>query len=236
MKRAVLAFFLVSALLLGCGYYEKGGYFISSRYGYKVLLPPKAWEAKADEGDVPGLEGPSFTHQSYLNPYTGGRILVQVRDLPRRYRKLSLEEMADLIYKRFLFERGNDMRVFRNGRFLPLEEGLKKGKRDGLEYLEFSLKGSFGKRLSGEELEERRKERERLLPFGPPTTKRLTKEEKLWRLIELKPLFTGNYRAEVVLFRTGKRLFELYYFDHELAHESGLQEFRRMVESFSLTH
>lgn len=235
MLKAAIQLFLVSALLLGCGYYEKGGYFISTRYGYRVLLPPKEWEVKADEGDIPGLEEPSLTHQSYLNPHTGGRILVQVRDLPRRYRKLSLEELADIVYKRFLFERGNDMRVFRDGHFLPLEEGLSKGERDGLEYLELSLKGSFGKRLTGEELAERRRERERLLPFGPPMTRRLVKEEKRWRLMELKPLFTGNYRGEVVLFRSGKRLFEFYYFDHELAYESGIRGFRRMVESFSLT-
>jgi hypothetical protein len=180
-----------------------------------------------------------LTDLAYHNPFTGGAIVLRVRPLWFRYGDFALEDHARGVYRAFIEGAGNNLRPFKGGRFVPLEEAWQY--RDGGEgrTIEIPLRGRVSRPKLDVEAEARRIEGEVLgapdeEKFGPDV-----RRKELQRSLELeraRARITQGTRAKVVLILRrswpSDLLYEFYFVDHELAYEQDLKAFERLVDSF----
>ena len=227
----------------------------------RVKAPPGPWEAGFGASPFVQQEMSLLTDLAYHNPFTGGAILLRVRPLWFRYGDFTLEDHARGVYRAFLEVPGNNLRPFKDGRFVSLEEawqypdprggkgrsltgsrsGLEEGHQDVGEHrrIEIPLRGSISRPKLDEEAEARRIE-EKVIEapeeqkFGPEVERK-----ELRRRLErerVRPRITQGTRAKIVLIFQrswpSDLLYEFYFIDHELAYEQDLKAFDRLVESF----
>ncbi len=222
----------IFVLLPGCAGFDSGGErFVSPRHGFEIY-PPKGepWRRTPDVSNILSLNDPSTSVLYFDNPYSGGVISLQV--LSRHYS--SHGKMVDelrYIYRRMLSAPHSNLRTVVNGKFVAFERAVRFSRIEDAERAEFHLKGSMGRRLSLQAREEARRVLERDQPFGGPRTGEEVKIERAFRINELTPAFTANFRGKVVVFLREGTLYEFYYVDHEAAYDSGLKVFDAFVQS-----
>jgi hypothetical protein len=205
-------------------------------WSYRMEKPPAPWASGRGESTFAEIDlgGDFFFH----NLYTGGLMVVRAFPLSFRYRHFELSDHARRIYRAVLEGWGNDMRAIKAGRFLPLDRAWTLKKTNGLERLEFQLRGGLSRPLIDEQAEKKRIEDEVLFGvseerFGPETRK--AKKERIEREQSRTQVTRGAQGKFVLILRRGAKLdilYEFIFLDRELAFRNTVKDFNRMVKSF----
>ncbi len=205
-------------------------------WSYRMEKPPAPWASGRGESTFAEIDlgGDFFFH----NLYTGGLMVIRAFPLSFRYRHFELPDHARRIYRAVLEGWGNDMRAIKAGRFLPLDRAWTLNKANGLERLEFQLRGGLSRPLIDELAEKKHIEDEVLFGtseerFGPEIRK--AKRKRIEREQSRTQVTRGARGKFILILKRGRNLdilYEFVFLDHELAFQSTVKAFNRMVKSF----
>ncbi len=214
-------------------------------WDFRVEIPSDPWEEGLGVSPFVQRETSVLTDLAYHNPFTGGAIFLRVRPLWFRYGDFSMEDHARGAYRAFIEIEGNDLRVYKDGHFVPLEEGWQtKNVAGKYQKIEIPLRGSISRfEEVDEEAEKRRveaeveEEEEEEDKFGPED--RIEEQRRRNALRRTLPRITQDTLAKIVIILRrsvpSDLLYAFYFVGHELASPQDLEAFDRLVESFEIS-
>jgi hypothetical protein len=213
-------------------------------WDFRVGVPSDPWEEGLGVSPFVQRGTSVLTDMAYHNPFTGGAIFLRVRPLWFRYGDFNIEDHARGAYRAFVEIEGNDLRVYKDGHFVPLEEGWQtKDVAGQYQRIEIPLRGSISRFEVDEEDEERRVEEEieeaeeEEDKFGPED--RIEVQRGRNELRRTLPRITQDTLAKIVIIlrraAPSDLLYAFYFVGHELASPQDLEAFDRFVESFEIS-
>ncbi len=213
-------------------------------WDFRVEVPSDPWEEGLGVSPFVQRETSVLTDLAYHNPFTGGAIFLRVRPLWFRYGDFNIEDHARGAYRAFVEIEGNDLRVYKDGHFVPLQEGWQtKDVAGQYQRIEIPLRGSISRFEVDEEDEERRVEEEieeaeeEEDKFGPEN--RIEVQRRRNELRRTLPRITQDTSAKIVIIlrrsAPSDLLYTFYFVGHELASPQDLETFDRLVESFEIS-